>query len=27
VPRSFSDYEVTIDESALPKGVTLIRRI
>jgi len=27
VPRSFSDYEVTVDESALPEGVTLIRRI
>jgi CRISPR-associated protein Csd2 len=27
VPRSFSDYEVTVDESALPAGVTLIRRI
>ena len=27
VPRSFSDYEVTIDESAIPEGVTLIRRI
>lgn len=27
VPRSFSDYEVTIDESAIPGGVTLIRRI
>lgn len=27
VPRSFSDYEVTIDETAIPKGVTLIRRI
>lgn len=27
VPRSFSDYEVTVDETALPKGVTLIRRI
>jgi CRISPR-associated protein Csd2 len=27
VPRSFSDYEVTIDESAIPAGVTLIRRI
>jgi CRISPR-associated protein Csd2 len=27
VPRSFSDYTVTIDESAIPQGVTLIRRI
>lgn len=27
VPRSFSDYDVTIDESAIPAGVTLIRRI
>jgi len=26
-PRSFSDYEVAIDESAIPAGVTLIRRI
>lgn len=27
VARSFSDYEVTIDETAIPAGVTLIRRI
>ncbi len=27
VPRSFSDYEVKIDKSAIPQGVTLIRRI
>jgi CRISPR-associated protein Csd2 len=27
VPRSFSDYDVIIDESAIPDGVTLIRRI
>lgn len=27
VPRSFSDYEVSIDESAIPEGITLIRRI
>lgn len=27
VPRSFSDYEVSIDESQIPDGVTLIRRI
>lgn len=27
VPRAFSDYNVTIDESAIPLGVTLIRRI
>lgn len=26
-PRSFSDYEVSVDESAIPSGVTLIRRI
>jgi CRISPR-associated protein Csd2 len=26
-PRSFADYEVKIDESKLPKGVKLIRRI
>lgn len=26
-PRSFGDYEVMIDEAALPTGVTLIRRI
>ncbi len=26
VPRAFSDYEVKIDESAIPAGVTLIRR-
>jgi CRISPR-associated protein Csd2 len=26
-PRSFGDYEVTIDEAAIPNGVTLIRRI
>lgn len=26
-PRAFSDYEVNVDESALPAGVTLIRRI
>lgn len=26
-PRSFADYDVTIDESAIPAGVTLIRRI
>lgn len=26
-PRAFSDYEVTIDESAIPEGVTLIKRI
>ncbi len=25
--RSFSDYEVAVDEGALPEGVTLIRRI
>ena len=27
VPRSFTDYEITIDDSVLPAGVTLIRRI
>lgn len=27
VPRSFGDYDMTIDESAIPNGVTLIRRI
>jgi CRISPR-associated protein Csd2 len=27
VPRSFSDYQLQIDESGLPEGVTLIRRI
>lgn len=27
VPRTFADYDVTIDESAIPNGVTLIRRI
>lgn len=27
VPRSFGDYEVTIDESQIPDGVTLIKRI
>jgi CRISPR-associated protein Csd2 len=27
VPRSFSDYNLTIDEAAIPNGVTLIRRI
>lgn len=26
-PRSFSDYYVSIDESAIPEGVTLIKRI
>ena len=27
VPRSFSDYDLNIDEAAIPSGVTLIRRI
>ena len=27
VPRSFADYDLTIDESSIPNGVTLIRRI
>jgi len=27
VARSFADYEVTVDDSAIPEGVTLIRRI
>jgi CRISPR-associated protein Csd2 len=26
VPRSFSDYEVTVDDAELPAGVTLIKR-
>lgn len=26
VPRSFSDYEVTIDEAAMPAGVSLLRK-
>ena len=26
-PRSFNDYDLTIDEAAIPSGVTLIRRI
>lgn len=26
-PRSFSDYEVTLDEAALPAGVRLVRRV
>ena len=26
-PRNFSDYNVTVDEKAIPDGVTLIRRI
>jgi CRISPR-associated protein Csd2 len=26
-PRSFSDYEVVVNQSAIPEGVTLIRRI
>ena len=26
VPRSFSDYEVTVNEAALPAGVTLLRK-
>ncbi len=26
-PRNFSDYDVTVDEKAIPDGVTLIRRI
>ncbi len=25
--RAFSDYEVAVDESAIPDGVTFIRRI
>ncbi len=25
--RAFSDYEVSVDESGIPQGVTLIRRI
>lgn len=27
VPRSFSDYEVTVDGATLPPGVTLIKRV
>jgi len=27
VPRSFEDYEVCIDQAAIPQGVTLIRRV
>lgn len=27
VPRSFTDYEVTVDDTALPPGVTLIKRV
>jgi CRISPR-associated protein Csd2 len=27
VPRSFSDYDVAVDESAMPFGVTLLRKI
>jgi CRISPR-associated protein Csd2 len=26
-PRSFNDYDLTINEAAIPNGVTLIRRI
>lgn len=26
-PRAFADYDLTVDESAIPEGVTLIRRI
>ena len=26
-PRSFADYEVSVDEAALPNGVKLLRRI
>ena len=26
-PRSFADYDIFVDESAIPEGVTLIRRI
>lgn len=27
VPRNFSDYEVMLDESAMPPGVTLLRKV
>lgn len=27
VPRAFSDYELTIDESGMPAGVSMIRRV
>ena len=26
-PRSYADYEVTVDEGAVPEGVTLTRRV
>lgn len=27
VPRSFSDYTVTVDETNMPSGVQLLRRV
>lgn len=27
VPRSFADYEVTVNETAMPLGVTLMRKV
>lgn len=27
VPRNFVDYELIVDEAALPSGVTLIRKV
>jgi hypothetical protein len=27
VPRSFGDYEVSVDDAGLPAGVTLIKRV
>ena len=27
VPRTFSDYEVTVDDEALPPGLTIIKRM
>jgi CRISPR-associated protein Csd2 len=27
VPRNFSDYDVAVDESAMPAGVTLLRKV
>lgn len=27
VPRSFTDYDVAVDESAMPSGVTLLRKV
>jgi len=27
IPRSFADYEITVNEADLPTGVSLIRRV